>query len=275
MSVPNIEKLFQYFKAVAKYPIKYEGYLDSTGQYKLTKELKEYLENEPPIQSIKLNTSFFYNDTCLNCGGCDPAESNLFTKSEYEQIFSITDQEFIDYGLDPKALHDLRNGLYSMKHRINDEDIEVWVYNQNKNSLFLPTRNKELKRCSWCFKDSKNRFKCRIHPVESITCAMPHLKFYHTRKSPNTSMGIHQFGRNWALKCPVILSPPESEEQFEYNKQNRIEKLARLNQIGLDLNIDTYLTQIIEYIEPIKYDNYEDSLNINVLSNLKKSIPLF
>ena len=275
MSVPNIEKLFQYLKCVAREPIRYEGYLSPSGKYRLTKELCEYLKDEPPIQSIRLNDTFFYNDTCLNCGGCDPAESNIFTVSEYDKILSITDDEFIEYGLDPKYLHELRDGIYTVTHMINEADIDVYVFDQIENQLYLPTRSRELKRCSWCFKDNEARFKCRIHPVESITCMMPHLRFFHAHKSPNSSMGIHQFGRNWALKCPVALTPPENEEQFERNKQNRVEKLEKLNVVGLDLNIKTYIPEIIEYIEQIDFENHKDYLNVNMLEVKKHSIPLF
>ena len=274
MSVPNIEKLFQYLKCVAKEPIRYEGYLTSTGKFRLPKEIVEYLD-EPKINFIKLNSTFFDNDYCLNCGGCDPAEANIFTATEYKKILETTDQDLEDYGLDPRYLHQLKNGLYSMTHMINEADIDVWVYPQDVNQLYLPTRSREIKRCSWCFQSAKSKFKCRIHPITSITCVMPHLRFYHMHKSSKTSVGIHQFGRNWALKCPVTFTPPETEDQFNKNKQNRIEKLIRLNQAGQDLNIETYLEDVIGYVQNIEYEDYEDHLNINIIDTKKHSIPLF
>lgn len=278
MSVSNIDKLLQYLKCVAVQPIKYYGKLDRDSgiqTYDDSGNLITIVGSTTPIQSIKLNDSFFHTDSCLNCGGCDPAESNTFTQSEYDRIMEADPSLFKDYGLDPEALQILKTSLVEHIHIINGKRVSTYSYKQVKNFMYLPVRGRELDRCSWCFQDSFCKFKCRIHPVTSITCKMPHLRFYHLNNSKNTSMGIYQFGRNWALKCPVKFFPPTSEEEFEINKGNRIEKLKQLEQVSQDLNIQTYLPQVISYVEEIQFDDYTEHLNKNILPPQRKNIRLF
>lgn len=268
MSIPNIEKLFQYLHCVSKSPIEYGGYWDEKrDSWRGGKTIGD------KIDDIRLNEHFFDTDACHMCGGCDPAESNVYTKSEYEHIQAVNEADFIQAGIDPKYLTKLRLGLHPRSHKINGQSIIVHVYEQEPNSLYLPTRDKVIDRCTWCFQENETTFRCGIHVVESITCIMPHLRFFHVSGSNRASIGISQFGRNWALKCPVILTPPDNEEQFEINKGNRIQKLERLNQIGLDLNIDTYIPEILDYISTLNFSNYSYALNRNVLA--PRTISLF
>lgn len=259
MSIDNINKLLQYLQCVSIEPIKFED--------------KGIIGDK--ITSICLNSKFFYTDSCNMCGGCDPAESNIYTSFEYQQIQNCNIEIFKESGLDTKYLQILRDGLYPKNYTINDKVVTVWCYDNVENLLYLPTREKVIHRCSWCFQDYDRTFKCRIHPVESITCIMPHLRIFHVKGSNKSSIGICQFGRNWALKCPVMLVPPEDEEQFKLNKQNRIDKLVRLNQVGLDLNIKTHIPRIIEFIMDIQYDNYHNYLNKDILKPCYKAKKLF
>ena len=267
MSVPNIEKLFQYLQCVSVSPIEFGGYFNATMP---KNETKQIIGDQ--ISDIRLNAHFFDNDGCIMCGGCDPAESNVFTYSEYQDIKNCTSQKFIDCGLDPKYLTLLQTGLHEDFCVINGKEVSIWVYPQVNNEFYLPTREKILNRFTWCFKDSEKRFKCRIHPVESITCIMPHLRIFHVKGTHKSSIGISQFGRNWALKCPVILTECENAEQFYRNKQNRVKKLIKLNQVGLDLNIETYLPEVIDYIQGIEFQNYKNFLGKNVISSKCKKL---
>ena len=261
MSVPNIEKLFQYFHCIAKEPITFSGRYEPDKNTYVSE-----LVCKDKITEIRLNKGFFLTDSCQMCGGCCPAESNVYTQSEYEVIQKFNDSDMESFGLDSQYLNKLKNGLESETYIINDKPITIWIYKQELNKLYLPTREKIVDRCSWCYQESDKIFKCRIHPIESITCIMPHLRMFHFNGSHKSSIGISQFGRNWALKCPVSLIEPTTEDQFESNKQDRIEKLLKLNKIGLDLNIDTYIPQIIEYLDDINFKNYKHYLNRNILN---------
>ena len=50
MSIPNVEKLFQYLQCFSKHPIEYN-------ETKIGDQ----------ITQIKLNSTLFYSDNCLNC----------------------------------------------------------------------------------------------------------------------------------------------------------------------------------------------------------------
>lgn len=255
MSVPNIEKLFQYLKCFSKSGIVFNG-----------EKISE------PITSIKLNSTIFNCDGCMNCGSCDPPESNLYSESEYQRIKNCTKEEFDKAGLDYSYLEILRDNLHEVYFEINGKTITIYEYKQAKNVLYMKSKNKEYLRCSWCFcaDESMGIYKCRIHPVESITCIMPHLKTYHNSNSGHSSLGINQFGRNWALKCPVLLKAPSNEAEFNHNKSNVLFKLNRLNEVGDDLNIETYLPEVINYISEIPYENYKNYLEKNMISTSKK-----
>lgn len=265
MSVPNIEKLFQYLHCVSKNPITFSGRFDPDKE----KYIPEIICKDK-ITDIRLNSRFFLTDSCQMCGGCCPAESNVYTSSEYESIQKFTSDDMKKFNLDASYLDKLKSGLIQETYIINDEKVSIWVYRKELNQLYLPTREKIIDRCSWCYQESEKIFKCRIHPIESITCIMPHLRIFHVNGSNRSSIGISQFGRNWSLKCPVDLTDPQTEEQFNLNKENRIGKLIRLHRVGQDLNIETYIPQIIDYLDIVNFRNYENYLGVNILNRQKR-----
>ena len=267
MSVPNIEKLFQYFHCISKEPIQFASRFDIDKN-----EYKNEIVCKDKITNIKLNKGFFLTDKCNMCGGCCPPESNLYTQSEYDKIQKFKYSDMVSFDLAPSYLDKLKSRLREESYSVNGKVIKIWVYKKESNQLYLPTREKIIERCSWCYQESETVFKCRIHPIESITCIMPHLRIFHVNGSNKSSIGISQFGRNWALKCPIEFEEPQSENQFLINKQNRIDKLNKLYEVGSDLNIDTYVPEIIKYVENIDFKNYKQYLNINILQKKPKSL---
>lgn len=273
MSINNLDKLFQYFHCVSTSPIIFDGqYLNGLSSNHINRTVIG-----DQINSIKLNKNFFLNDTCENCGCCCPPESNVYSKSEYEKILNISSQEIKEHRLDPSYREKLQEKLKQENFIINEKVVPVYVYQLDTNYLKLKSKEKEIKRCSWCF-NREDKFMCRIHNLTSITCKMPHLRIFHVNGKHCSSIGISQFGRNWALGCPVVFSEPKDESQFEYNKKNRIDKLQHLNDVGNDLNIETYLPKVIDYIqENINFNNYKNHLNIDILKFTKvtKLFPLY
>lgn len=57
-------------------------------------------------------------------------------------------------------------------------------------------------------------------------------------------MGLMQFGRNWALRCPVQFGDPDEE-----SVQVRILWLRRLLATAEDMGINTWLPEILDYLE--------------------------
>ena len=217
------------------------------------------------INKIQLSSTFFHTDRCESCGGCDVAEDNIYTQSEYEKIMSCPDQTFESLSLDPKNLHNLQQGLHEELHEINGKTIPVYSYKLNPVSAYLPTKNKEVVRCTWIQPtEDPTKFYCKIHCVTSITCKMPHLRFIARKNT--LSLCITQFGRNWAVKCPVTFAAPEDEAKFNVNKESRLTKLRILHQCATDLNItDTYLPEIISYVESATFANYLQLLGKDIL----------
>lgn len=257
MSVNNIAKLLQYLTAVSKDPVKI-----------VNKHGVEEIHGDK-IKSICLNKTFFYSDSCFMCGGCCPSEPNVYTESEYKAIKDANQTMYEVWGLDYLYNEKLKEGLHNQTITINDKDIHVYQYNKDENIMYLPIRGRKLTRCSWLFEDDHHNYKCRIHPVRSITCIMPHLRFFHKSGSHSTSMGISQFGRNWQLGCKVEFTEPADEKEFYETKISRISKLKRLNQVGLDMNIETYLPEVIDKIDDLEFDNYKKFINQNFIDSYR------
>ncbi len=248
----NISKILHYVTMVAKEPI----VVDAVSYFK-------------PKDHIKLQHSFFYTDGCNFCGGCDVPEDNVYTPGEYEWILNCPKSEFDYWGLDYADLEYLRSKLYEEVHTINGRNITFYVYDKDKNDMYLPTRGKMLPRCSWSKEFELGIFKCRIHPVVSLTCDMPHLRFTYSNNS-TVSIGIQQFGRNWALKCPVKFQEPQTEQEFNENRMSRIRKLDRIDSVANELGVETWIPEIAEYIHKIPFDNYQEFLGKDCVTMHKK-----
>lgn len=259
--VDNISKIMHYIQRVSKLPILVDG-----------------VECwEEPLR-IKLGETLFDTDPCHCCGNCCIPESNVFTQSEYDKIMNMTEEEFRaegyifdERGFDPSYLVKLKSKIREEKHIVNDKEISFYIYDREPNNMYLPnktTENKYRDRCVWMILDDDGLYKCHIHPVRSVTCDMPHIRFDWNSKSKMLTITTRQYGRNWALGCPAIFEPPKDEAQFNDIKKDRLRKFDHLKQCTEDLGIDintTYLPEIISYLEPLTFDNYRSKLGFDIL----------
>lgn len=260
----NLSKILWYLSKVTKKPIIADG--------------EEYWDG---ITGIRLAPTLFDTDGCEVCGDCCCVhEDNVYTKHEYDKIMNMTDEEFRaegyefdSEGFNPEYLHNLRAKIGEEKHVVNGTEITLYVRPKD-NSVNLTRTHRtittkegyEYPRCVYTRRDPDGLTKCSIHPVRSITCDMPHLKFIY-RKNSSLSIGIAQYGRNWAMGCPVKFHSPRDEEEFQHNKSNVLRKLNHLKKNADDLMIDTYLPKVIDYIEKIPYEGYEKYLNKFVIGS--------
>ena len=268
----NIDKILQYLQLVSKNPILVDGELYG-------RCLK--------IQRIQLSDTFFLTDGCNSCGCCDVPEDNVYVQFEYDRIMNITEPEYHSYNnlLDMNQLERLRKGLKQEMHTINFKQVPVYVFKLEKQNLYLSQKDRVVERCTWAFSpnrdnpseptDSFTTYYCHIHPVTSITCKMPHLRFMNNSRSDVCRIGIYQFGRNWATKCPIVFKAPETEHEFLYNKKNRLDKLEYLQKVSEELNIPTYLPDIIEFVSKISFHNYRNYLNVDIIDKTGKIKHLF
>ena len=60
--------------------------------------------------------------------------------------------------------------------------------------------------------------------------------------------------------------------QFEQVKAGRLEKLSYLLKIANEFHVDTYLPEVIAYVNAIRYDNYQQYLCRNIIEKRAKKL---
>lgn len=229
MSVESSLKILEYVNKVSKESIVLNGQPFGT----------------PPASKVVLNDSFFQKDDCTMCGKCCPNETTVWTEEGIKRIYSAKPDDFTKWELDPSVIKEIHERMGMHVVDINGKDVGFFVSDKDKpNEAFRlewPDR-KEQPRCHWLF-EKEGTYRCRIHPVRSVTCGMPHCRFFHNVNTHTTTIGLSQFGRNWALKCPVEFGPVD-----EASTQTRILWLERLYATAEDCGIDTFLPEILDYL---------------------------
>lgn len=230
MSVDSMSKILEYVSKVAKQPIFVDGERYPT----------------PVVEKVVLQESFFYKDDCMMCGKCCPNETTVFTAEGWGRIHSATKEDFLKWGLDPIAREELLMRCTPQVIDINGSSIVYWVsdkdHGKDANKLSWEDRA-ERERCHWLFEKERTH-RCRIHPIRSVTCGMPHCRMFLNKNTRTSTIGLSQFGRNWALKCPVVFGDVDEESTL-----SRIHWLNILNNVSQDLGIDTFLPEILMYLD--------------------------
>ena len=227
----SIHKLIDYVAKVSKVPITVDG--------------KVVLEK--PVSRVTLSQNFFLKDDCYMCGRCCPNENTAYTETCFEIIQAVDETEFSKWGLDFSYKEKLLAGSEEKILNVNGKEIKFYSHPSDKPAVANKVTYEDrgtIQRCHWLFQDDAGLYKCRIHPMRSITCGMPHLRFFYNSKNSHTSLGVSQFGRNWALGCPVEFGTYDEE-----SVQGRIHWLRLLEVAADDLGIETYLPEILDYLD--------------------------
>lgn len=255
----NIDKILHYIKFFAKNPIEIDGRIE-----------------ERKRTGIRLAPTFFNSDDCIQCGRCCIGEDHVYTKHEWEWIQKCPDEEFDKEGLPVFRLNELRANTFPEKHVINGKEIEVYVHKCPKTIMYIPAKGREKETCNWLF-EQDGKYRCGIHPVSSMTCDLPHTRMFHAREG-SVSIGTAQYGRNWAMGCPITFHAPKDKAEFDYIKGRRMAKLQSIDDCAKDMNIlDTYIPEILEYINSISFFGYEQALGFDFIhiGDHKKDIKTF
>lgn len=243
----NIDKIIHYIKFFAKNPIEIDGRIE-----------------ERKKDGIRLASTFFHTDDCIQCGRCCIGEDHVYTEHEYIWIMECPDREFENENLPVSRLYELRENIFAETHVINGKEINVYVHKCPKTEMFIPAKGKVKETCNWLF-EQDGLYRCGIHPVSSMTCDLPHTRMFHAREG-TVSIATSQYGRNWAMGCPITFREPKDEEEFNAIKTRRIAKLQSIEDCAKDMNITkTYLPEIISYIQGIQFDNYKSALGYNFI----------
>lgn len=198
------------------------------------------------VDQVIIKENFFLRDGCEMCGRCCVNANTAYTKSQLKMIENTPDSEFIKLGLDPAKRIELYKGIVGHKYIINGKEKTMYAHPKDMPRkafrINYPDRP-NIERCHWLF-EVDGTYRCYIHPVRALTCRIPHIKFWYSKATNRTSLSVSQFGRNWALGCPVEFGPPDEESTL-----NRIKTLKMLLDSANDLEVETFLPEIIHYLE--------------------------
>ena len=252
----NIDKIVHYIKFFAKNPIEIDGRIE-----------------ERKRKGFRLGKTFFYTDDCIQCGRCCIGEDHVYTEHEYQRILNCDEKEFEEENLPVFRLHELRENTFPEHHTINGKDVIVYVHKCPKTEMYIPAKGRVKETCNWMF-EQNGLYRCGIHPVVSMTCDLPHTRMFHAREGV-VSISTAQYGRNWAMECPIAFHPPKDEEEFEFIKNRRIYKLQSIASCASDMNIpDTYIPEIVRYIESIPYKYYKDAVGHDFIRIKEDSVEI-
>lgn len=228
------------------------------------------INDEPTYDAtvaVTISETFYGNDACRMCGRCCMNETTVWSPVDWEEnVLTATEEDFKKWNL---SFEDKQKVIdESIKHplKINDLDTYFMVHPRDKGeqitTLSWPDR-KPRDTCHFMFQDG-DWWRCKIHPIKSITCGIPHMRFFHNKKSQKTSIGISQYGRNWAMKCPEVLNTRLATEE---ELSGRIYWLERLNEAAKCFNVKTFLPQVLEYLhaghrKPITFINKDNRITL-------------
>jgi len=232
MRMRSVDKLIDYVAKVSKEPINVDG----------EQILKE------PVRSVALGDKFFRKDDCKLCGRCCINQDICYTVEHFETLVAKDHTErFATLGLDASVKELWKEDVVNRAFLVNGAEV-VFSLSQKSDAktiqkVFYPDRG-TVGRCKWLLADGEF-YKCSIHPVRPITCRLPHLRFFYRKDLNRTILGVSQYGRNWALGCPVTFEDAYDEQSV----QDRIVWLEELLRAAEDMKIKTYLPEILEYLE--------------------------
>lgn len=246
MGINSVNKIIEYVSRVSKTPVVVDG--------------EVILQNA--ITAVKVTDKFFYKDDCVGCGRCCLNENNAWTHEGLHRmrevlyvggVESVASNKLVA-DFDMQSYQELEDKLHYFTRDVNGKAVDFWEYPADSAAdaqrYSYPDRPANLTRCHWVDLNGKDFMPCKIHLCRSITCGMPHLRFFHTVNSETTSMSISQYGRNHQLGCLVHFQLYDfRSEEHEAGIQSRIVWLQRLNEAANDLGIDTWLPEVLQTLK--------------------------
>lgn len=179
MSINNVDKILSYIK-----PISVDG-----------------------CKHLIVNESLFYKDSCDVCGKCCIHEDLIFLPFEVDNMKSIIDNDIKigkeHLGGTVQNIAELVDSLVPMNVDVNGKNKLLYKSRLPYNTYYFEDRG-TLNRCHWDIPVAPGKLGCGIHLVSSLTCKFPHVRFNYSKDRKTTHIGLMQYGRNWALKCPII-----------------------------------------------------------------------
>lgn len=238
MSIESSLKMLDYIAKVSKEPIVLDG--------------KPF--DIPVPRSVTIHESFFWKDSCIMCGRCCMNETVVWTQEGVNRIMQYIekDEQRTNDGVNgvvriaPEDLEELSEMIQEKVVNINGQDRTFYVCPKDSRygGQWHHFEGKgDRQRCHW-MRELDGKFCCGIHPIRSVTCALPHIRFFNVKKTNRTVLRTMQYGRNQKLGCPIEFGPATEE-----GMEDKIYWLKVLKECADDLGISTWLPEIIEYLE--------------------------
>lgn len=224
---------------------------------------KNFSEKFPAKHGVRVNDSFFFKDGCEICGRCCVNEENVWTESTIAPFFKDAENHKEDYIVDEidfpfevkmSLVDEFKSSLETREVFVNGKSKTLWISVRDKNGPIVTftgkPKRKAQRRCRWLNSGEDHTIgehwcKCKIHPYRSVTCRIPHIRIKQSSDGNYGILGVQEYGRNWQLGCPVKFKPEIDEDDI----RSKINTLTVLKQYADDLEIETYLPEVIRYLE--------------------------
>lgn len=108
----------------------------------------------------------------------------------------------VHLGANLDNIRELVNSLKEITVDVNGKSFILYKSKLPYKTYYFEDRG-TLNRCHWNIPVSQDKLGCGIHQVSSLTCKFPHVRFNYSKERKTTHIGLMQYGRNWALKCPI------------------------------------------------------------------------
>ena len=238
MAIDSSLKLIDYIAKVAKEPIVLDGKPVSI----------------PVPTSVTIDESFFWKDGCVMCARCCVNEASAWTREGVNRIIQYVEsgQQGENNGevgvavVSADDIEELSEMIVDRVINVNGQDRTLYICPKDKpyegQWQYLEGRG-DRQRCHWV-RDLDGKLCCGIHPIRSVTCGLPHIRFFYVKKTNRTVLRTMQYGRNQKLGCPIEFGPATEEGMAD-----KIRWLKILNDCADDLGISTWLPEIVEYLE--------------------------
>lgn len=227
--------------------IHYIGY--STKNH-MTAEFGSIKTEYEPVTHFYVSPGFFQGDHCYSTGRCCKSFTTTYTQEGYDRLQAIKKEDYDKYDLDYSAHQTLLDRLEKVEVDINGNNIPFWaVFQGSEPNTDEATKHLfKTKRCDFLIQKG-DKFVCSVHPAKGLTCALPHINFFHTLNTGKTYIRKQQYGRNWLLGCPVQFS----EFNYDAYKTWDLKWLKIAADVAKDMKVETYLPELLEYLDSIDY----------------------
>jgi len=194
----------------------------------LARKRKQYI----PPKEVVISPLFFRSAACVGCGSCCKVPC-IYTASDVQIIDNIiSGQASSEYFYDLSSVRELRFNLLQKDLIVNEQLKHWWAYPLS-----------DTKKCSLRQQDGK----CSIHAVKPVNCMLPHICIGYSSKNQVASLTKHGFGFRWISDCKTVF------RQFDAKELTwDLLVLKHLQRTANDLGIDTYLSEIIDWLEPLE-----------------------